>query len=195
MPQVETPVVAALNHVLRMEAWARERLAPFAGAVVEIRGAPLPVLRIAVAEGGLVAAAQADAPAALVVRLRPEAPAAALRGEEHLMRAVEANGDARLAEAVMHLVRHLRWDFEEDLSRLVGDVAAHRMAQGARALAAWAPEAGRRLAETFAVYAADEAKLVVGREEADSFAADVRQLRDAVERLDARLRRLGPSRG
>ena len=188
---IETPVLAALNHVLRMEAWARERLAPFAGEVIEIQGAPLRPLRVAIAEGGLLGAPPADAQPALVVRLKPEAPSAALRGEEHLMRAVEVSGNARLADAVMHLVRHLRWDFEEDLSRLFGDVAAHRLARGARALAAWAPEAARRLAESLAVYAADEAKLVVGRDEADAFAADVARLRDAVERLEARVRRHG----
>jgi len=30
---------------------------------------------------------------------------------------------------------HLRWDVEEDLSRVVGDIAAHRMAQAGRAAA------------------------------------------------------------
>ena len=187
--RLETPIATALNHVLRMEGWARERLAPFAGDVVELRGAPLPTLRLAIAEGGMVSPAPADAPPALVIRLKPDAPAAALRGEDYLMRAVEVTGNARLADAVMGLVRHLRWDFEEDLSRLFGDVAAHRMAQGLRAFAAWAPDAGRRLAESVAVYAADEARLVVGRHEAHAFAEQVQALRDGIDRLEAKLPR------
>lgn len=186
---LETPLVAALNHVLRSEAWARDRLAPFAGETVEVRPAFLPALRLRIEADGTVAPG-ATGEAALVIRVKPDAPAAALRGEDHLLRAVEVTGSAKLAEAVMGLVRHLRWDFEEDLSRIVGDIAAHRIAGGLRGLAAWAPDAAQRLSESFAAYATDEAKLLLGRPELEDFAADVARLRDAVERLDAKVRRL-----
>ena len=33
----ESPVAAALNHLLEAESWARERLAPFAGETLELR--------------------------------------------------------------------------------------------------------------------------------------------------------------
>ncbi|HYD56413.1 MAG TPA: SCP2 domain-containing protein [Burkholderiales bacterium] len=187
--QLETPLAAALNHVLRTESWARERLAPFAGQTVEVRPAFLPALRLRIEPDGLVAAG--DAAADLVVTIKPDAPAAALKNEDSLLRAVEASGNAKLAEAVMALVRHLRWDYEEDLSRVFGDVVAHRMGEGLRALAAWAPDMAQRFSESFAAYATDEAKLVVGRPEHERFAADVSALRDAVERLEARVRRRG----
>jgi ubiquinone biosynthesis protein UbiJ len=189
--QLETPVVATLNHVLRRETWARERLAPFAGEGIEVRAPLLPSLRFRIEEGGGLSAAPAGATASLTVSIRSDAPAAALKGEDHLLRSVEVTGNARLAEAVMGLVRHLRWDFEEDLSRVFGDVLAHRMAEGVRALGSWAPDAGARLAESFAAYATDEAKLLLGRPELREFAAEVGELRDAVERLEARLRRRG----
>lgn len=189
--QLETPVVAALNHVLEREAWARERLAPFTGEGIEIRAPLLPSLRFAIEDGGRLCAAPAGAVPSLTVRIGSDAPAAALRGQDHLLRSVEVTGNARLAEAVMGLVRHLRWDFEEDLSRMFGDVLAHRMAEGLRALGGWAPDAAARLAESLAAYATDEAKLLLGRAELDAFAAEVGELRDAVERLDARVRRRG----
>ena len=107
------------------------------------------------------------------------------------MRAVDVSGDARLAAEVRWLVRHLRWDVEEDLSRLVGDVAAHRLAQGARDLLAWHSDALARLAEAFADYVTEENRMVVARAEHESFAAAVSRLRDAVERLEKRIGRLG----
>jgi ubiquinone biosynthesis protein UbiJ len=185
------PVTFALNHVLRQQAWARERLAPFAGETVEVRGAFLPSLRLTIDEHGLVKEASKEEEPSLVVTLKPEAAAALARGEEHFLRAVEVSGNARLADEVMALARHLRWDFEEDLSRLVGDAAAHRLAEGLRAFAAWQADAARRLAGAFAEYATEEANLLARRGEFDSLARDTAVLRDAVERLEQRMRRLG----
>ncbi len=188
---IEKPFVAALNHLLAAEPWAREKLAPFAGEIVEVHAAPFPALRLAVQDGGLLGAATGDAPAALVITLKPDAPAALLRGGEHFMHAVEVSGNAKLADAVMLLVRNLRWDYEEDLSRVVGDVAAHRLADAARGFAAWQKDAAERLAEAFADYATEESRLLVRRAELDALAGAAARLRDGVERLEQRIRRLG----
>jgi ubiquinone biosynthesis protein UbiJ len=184
-------IVPALNHLLRQQAWARARLAPFAGEIVEIAAGPLPRIKLAIAADGLVGAAPPEAAASLLVTLKPEAPAAFARGEEHFLRAVEVSGNARLATEVMALARELRWDFEEDLSRLVGDVAAHRAAEGLRALAGWQRDTLRRLAEGFADYAAQETRLLVARAELDALARGTSELRDGLERLEQRMRRLG----
>ena len=186
-----TPAVAfcfAFNHLLHAEPWARERLAPFAGESVEVTAAPLPPLRFTIQPGGSVSAG-GSAPS-LVINLKPEILAALARGEEHALRAVEVTGNARLAAEVMQLARHLRWDFEEDLSRLVGDVAAHRIADAARAFAAWHVDAAARLAAAAADYATDESGLLVRRAELDAHAAALQALRDAIERLDKRVSRL-----
>ncbi len=187
----QNPFTLALNHLLRQQPWARERLAPFAGQTVELRGALLPPLRLTIEEGGLVCGASAEAAPGLVVVLKPDAPAALARGEEHFLRSVEVSGNAKLADEVMALARHLRWDFEEDLSRLVGDLAAHRLAQGLRALAAWQADAARRLAGALADYAIDEARLVVSGAELQALSRGTAALRDALDRLEQRMRHLG----
>jgi ubiquinone biosynthesis accessory factor UbiJ len=43
-------------------------------------------------------------------------------------------GDVQLAAEVNWLVDNVRWDVEEDLSRLVGDVPAHAIGDAGRAL-------------------------------------------------------------
>ncbi len=187
----QNPFTLALNHLLRQQPWAAGRLAAFAGETIELRGAPLPPLKIAVEEGGLVSAGGADAVASLVITLKPDAPFAAARGEEHLLRAVEVSGNARLADEVRALVRHLRWDFEEDLSRLVGDVAAHRLAGALRSFAAWQADAAKRLAGAAADYAAGDARLLASRAELEALSRGTAELRDALDRLDQRMRRLG----
>ena len=46
--------------------------------------------------------------------------------------AVRVEGDVQLAADVNWLVDHLRWDIEEDLSRVIGDAPAHALARAAR---------------------------------------------------------------
>jgi ubiquinone biosynthesis accessory factor UbiJ len=186
----ESPFAAALNHLLDAEPWARERLLPFAGEVLELRAPPLPALRFAVAADGRLAPAAADAIASLVITAGPGAPAAAMQGEEQLLRAVDVSGNARLASEVMFLFRHLRWDGEEAAARIVGDVAAHRLAGFARGVAAWHADAARRVAESLVEYATEEKRVLVTRGELDEVAASHARLRDGLERLEKRIDRI-----
>jgi ubiquinone biosynthesis protein UbiJ len=177
-----------LNRLLAAEPWARERLAPFAGEALELRAPPLPALRFSILEGGAVQAS--DAQPGLVMTLKPDLLAALARGEEHALRAVAVEGDARLAAEVLVLARHLRWDAEEDLSRFVGDIAAHRIAEAGRALAAWHLDAAQRLVAAFVDYATEEKHFLARRAELDELAQALARLRDATARLEKRLERL-----
>ncbi|HVP08338.1 MAG TPA: sterol-binding protein [Burkholderiales bacterium] len=186
----ESPFAAGLNRLLESEAWARERLAPFAGEVIELRAPPLPALRLAIAADGRLAPAAPEAAGALVIAAGPGALAAAVQGEEQLLRVLEVTGNARLASEVMFLFRHLRWDAEEELSRWVGDIAAHRLAGVARRAAAWHADAARRVAGSLVEYAAEEGGLLVRRGELAGLAAAQARLRDGLERLEKRIARL-----
>ena len=105
------------------------------------------------------------------------------------MRAVKVSGNDRLAEEILVLLRHLRWDFEEDLSRVFGDALARRLVGGARDLATWQAEAARRLAENVVEYAVEERGLLIARPEFDAFATEVARLRDDLARLQQRIER------
>jgi len=187
MATLETPLVAAINRVLEAEGWARERLAPFAGEGVELRAPPLPALRFGIVEGGWLA--EGGTPT-LTLTFTAESLPALARGEEHFMRTVGIEGNDGLAQVLLHLVRHLRWDVEEDLSRVMGDAAAHRIAALARDFAGWQVDAVRRLAAGFMEYAQEEARLLAPREGFEALAADAARLRDALERLEKRIERL-----
>src|SRR4051812_7122306 len=189
MGMFDQGAATALNHLLAREDWARNKLAPFAGEVVELRLPPMPALRLAITQGGLAATAEAGAETTLTLSGKPGLLAALSKGEEHVMRAVEISGNARLATEILELLRYLRWDVEEDLSRVVGDVVAHRVVGTARQFAAWQADAGRRLAENVMEYAIEERRLVVAREEFDAFAAEVAALRDDLDRLQQRVER------
>jgi ubiquinone biosynthesis protein UbiJ len=188
---LESPLARALNHLLEAESWARARLAPFAGETLALQAPLVPELRFVILDDGRLAPGSGvQSGESLTLRVRPEAVAAAARGEEHLLRAIDISGNARLASELMFLVRHLRWDVEEDLSRLIGDVAARRVVSAAREVAAWHQDAARRLTENLVEYAVEEKGLLARREDLASLAAAQAQLRDALDRLEARVARL-----
>jgi ubiquinone biosynthesis protein UbiJ len=172
----EAPFIAALNHLLEKESWARDRLAAHAGAVVELDAAPLPALRVAIGATGLAASAPPDARPALVVRLGP--------GRADWI------GDEPLGETARFVARHLRWDVEEDLSRLTGDIAARRIVQAGRELAAWQRDAATRMAESVADYLAQEKRILVDRTELERLAREREALERRLEELERRARLL-----
>lgn len=188
------PVVAFLNHLLEPAPWARDRLAPFAGRTWRVELAPLPDLSLVVRENGMLDASDAPEPH-LVVTLTPAALPALARRDETVIREMTFTGDAELAAALQYLARHLEWDVEEDLSRVVGDVAAHRIAGGARDFVAWQKEAAIRLGQNFAEYLTEEAGVIAPQAEVAGFARAVDDLRDAVERLEKRIAHLEQSKG
>ncbi len=104
-------------------------------------------------------------------------------------------GDTEFAGEIAFLAQHLHWDVEEDLSKVVGDAAAHRAVSVARDAAAWGKDASERLAAGAAEYWTEEDPLIASRVKIEQFVAGVSELRDAVERLDKRIEHLEKGSG
>jgi ubiquinone biosynthesis protein UbiJ len=187
---VERGAVAGLNHLLSQQPWALERLRAFAGQGVEIRCPPFPELHLRISDSGLVDRAEGEETSELVVELKPGALPLLLARDEKARSQIEIRGPADLAGAVDDLFRGLSWDFEEDLSKVLGDVLAHRLASGGKAVAAWQREALVRLAENFAEYWTEERPLLARPGEAAEFRREVEALRDASARLEGRIEQL-----
>ena len=181
------PGIFALNHLLNAEAWARDKLKPYAGQCVEFRSPPLPALRLDILDSGLVRGAAQDAVPNLVVTIGASALPASLRGEDALMREIGIEGNADLAGTVQYLFRHLRWDLAEDLSKVFGDVLAQRMVTEGRRFAAWNREAAEKLAQNFAEYWIEEQPLLARPADVRQFLTDADQLRDDLARLEKRI--------
>jgi ubiquinone biosynthesis protein UbiJ len=187
--------VAAINHLLDQAVWAREKLHAFAGQCVRIElstfSAPLTCLLQIADDGRLMPpAAGEDSEVAVSIALPPNAPWLLLQGQEALLRAVRISGSAEFAETLGYVIRHLRWDAEEDLARAMGDIAAHRLVGGVSALAAWQRDKLRSVAENIGEYLTEERPLIVRRLASADFSVAVAALQRDVERLEQRLQQL-----
>ena len=78
-------------------------------------------------------------------------------------------------------------DPEEELSTVIGDVAAHGVGEFVRGLGAWGRQAGLTMEQNVGEYLQEERQAVPGRHEVDTFRKDVNTLRDDVARFEARL--------
>ena len=125
-------LVLFLNHVLMQEPAATERMAKQSGQVARIQWRSM-ALALQVTPAGLFDLAPEDAEAHLRLEVTQTSPLqlaqTALRGAKP---AVRIEGDVRLAADLQWLADNVRWDVEEDLARVIGDVPAHTLASIAR---------------------------------------------------------------
>lgn len=184
---LDLAALQAFNHLISAAPWASRRLAPFAGKRARLVLGTIP-LEFRIAPDGTFESLGTGAPDVDIV-LPASAPLALLQGQgrEAMMRGAQITGAADFAEALGFVLRHLEWDAEEDLSRLVGDIAARRLAAGASGFAAAQAEAVRRLADNIAEYLRYEQPVGMLPQDDARFAAENKALSDRAAALAQRI--------
>ena len=127
--EVRGRIVLLLNHVLMQEPEATSRLARQKGRVVLINWRFID-LKLIATPAGLLDVADENATPDLTLGLTQESPLdiamALLKGDKPTVR---IEGDVQLAAEVNWLAEHVRWDIEDDLARIVGDIPARTLTQ------------------------------------------------------------------
>jgi len=189
-----TPLESVLNRNIADSSTARALCRRLQGKVLSVRFSNVPFgisfrsdgerMSLDTSAAEMANATLTGTPFSLMQLASPK-PEAALRSG-----AVHIEGDAEVAQTFSELLKHARPDLEEELSRVIGDVAAHQVGNVARSALSF----GKRAADTFALnvaeYLTEEGRDLPTRVEADEFNAGVDKLRDDVERLEARLAQL-----
>lgn len=132
----------------------------------------------------------AGSPFALLVLARNGGPGGSRGPGRPTGAAATITGDAEVANLYRQLFVAARPDFEEELSRLVGDLPARRLSQFAAHTAGWLRRTHRTVGENIAEYLQEESRDLVNRYELDEFLRGVDTAREAVDRVEARLSRL-----
>jgi ubiquinone biosynthesis protein UbiJ len=118
---------------------------------------------------------------ALLQMLKSGAPTAQTR------LSVQVRGDAEIANLYRDLFAAARPDLEEELSRWVGDLPARHLSQLAKSVRTWARRARRTAGENIAEYLQEEGRDLITKTELEEFLRGVDQVRDSVDRIEARL--------
>ena len=184
----------AINHVLKGEDWAVQRLRAFAGQSLRLELGRLEVPLQIGDSGLLVAQSASDSSVALqptvTITLPADAPARLLVDAASLGGRVRVSGSAELAESLNFIFKNLRWDAEHDLARVVGDIAARRLVDGGRQLARWQAAQLSNMASNVVDFFTTEQATLVQRSEMTEFAASVMATRAALAHLESRIAKL-----
>jgi len=153
-------------------------------ALIESTGSTLKLLHLAPAAGDPAAHADATiigAPLSLLALTGDDPQAVIRRGDARI------EGDAEIAQQFRELGLLLRPDLESGIARLLGRSGAHIAMRGLRAAADWTRTAAWTQVRNTAEYLAHESGDLVSRPEAEHYLRGVEQLREQLDRLEARL--------
>jgi len=178
---------AIANRVLEREAWARQRLAAFAGRVFVIAVGPV-ATAFRVGTTGLVeTTSRAEHTPDLTLTLSPLVLPSFLADPLRWDTLVSADGDPALAATLKELAQTLPWFVEQAFAKALGPIVGQRVADAGRHLLAFPEYAANRVGASVAGYARDESGLLARGDDARAFAADVAAVASRVDTLALRL--------
>jgi ubiquinone biosynthesis accessory factor UbiJ len=182
-----------VNHVLSGESWASAELARHAGKIILLK-LPVGDLCFEITPAGLLAVSEDSDASALVLELSAKA-LSGLAGSsgtlrEQAFKAVKITGDADLAQLLGRLVSQVRWEYEEDLARLVGDAPANFAVRQGKKFVSASKSAASDFVDNVVEYVTEERKVLLNQRDFIIHKNSLNELRDAVDRMDKRIQLL-----
>lgn len=184
------------NRVLRLDPDNLKRLGDFEGKIIALApvSAPIPTLYMRPSAEGFDLLTDYDGDADVTLRgtLSTFMRLAAGGSAAELMTTTELaiEGDLDLGRRFQRFLIGLHIDWEEQAARVIGDIAAHKLGNVMRDLAAWRRHATQTLSADIAEYLQEESRMLAPSTRVDAFLRSVDQLRADADRLEARLRHL-----
>ena len=193
------PVQRMLDAGVRYSTTAEALCAQLEGKSLQIQPGPTAWAVYFIAEKGRLRLlpGQIDTPDAVISGSVANLARLAAADPEQVIREgkVRISGNAEVAEEFRALLDMVRPDWEEELSRLIGDPLAHSAGRAVRELRGWARGVRSSLGRSLAEYLTEESRDVAGAYELQEFCADVDALARDVDRAEAQLKQLKQQHG
>jgi len=179
--------LAPFNHFLPSKSWAGKRLQPYVGKTVRLCISSFFNIVLTVQTSGELSAAMSSATVDTTITLTPGLLSRLLAHDEEAYRKISISGDSVFAEELLCISKNLHWDVEQDLSRIMGDILAHRVVRISKDLKQWHNKTIRNLSETLVEYWMEEQPLLAKSVCVHEFISEVGALKDDVEQLEKRV--------
>ena len=186
-----------LQHLTNQNNWSRPHLQPFAGKVVQFNFTLIKVNLLILEDGSLAIAGDSynnknSAPEANI-HVPPSLALRLIANDENAKIQIKIDGDTHLATEISKVLQNMRWDMEEDLSKLTGDIAAHKMGEITRKTLSEAKKQTISLAEMLSEYWQEEQPLLAKKRHVEQFNMQVDTIKSDVARFEKRLNKLAKS--
>lgn len=183
-----------LNALLRREDWARNRLMAYSGKTVRLALGRTTVSLSITHDGFLQSsdpAVQADVILTMPDDKLPSLPSLLASGDlNQVSGLIHVQGEAGLANVVSELARSLRWDYEDDLARLLGDGPALRLIDLSRRLFQGARSTGDKLLANTSEFLVQESGLLASQAARQQWVGQLNVLSARLDSLGKRVSRL-----
>jgi ubiquinone biosynthesis accessory factor UbiJ len=179
-----------INHVLAAETWALSELEKHSGKTMLLK-LPLGDLGFEISATGFLKGLQeANQPSlTLEVSTKVLSDLASSSGNlrKKAFKAVKITGDADLAQLLGRLAGQLRWEYEEDLARLIGDAPAHFAVRQGKKLLSSSKSAAADLLDNVVEYVSEERKVLLNKRDFMTYKSALNDLRESVDRIEKRI--------
>ncbi len=178
-----------LQHLISQNSWASNLLQPFAGKSIQINVSFVSTSLVILENGNLAMAGETNIPDA-TVSIPPSLLLRLLAKDEAANRQVNIDGDTHLVTELAKVFSNMRWDFEDDLSNLIGDIPANKIGTFARDAANSVKETSKNLIEMLSEYWQEEMPLIAKKRHVEQFNTQVDTLSADVARFEKTLAKL-----
>lgn len=178
-----------LQHLTAQNAWSASILKPHAGKSVLIDFALFHTALVILENGNLASEGETNI-ADTTVTIPPSLLPRLLAKDESAKLKIQIEGDTELGTTLAKVFAEMRWDYEDDLSKLLGDVPAFKISEAARHTSRTIKQTAINLAEMLSEYWQEEQPTLAKKRHIEQFNNDVDNLRADVERMEKRLNRL-----
>ncbi len=188
-------IEAAINHYIHLDRDGENKLAALTNkvVVVELQGTGL-IFCLYFGEGSVFVLPECDREPDCRMMGTPLAMARLGLGSKTtgalFSSDVVIEGDMEVGRAVQQFLDELEIDWEEQLSKYVGDVVAHQVGRAVREAFSWGKKATETLLQDGVEYLQEESRELPHPVEIEMFVSEVDALRSDVDRLSARVARL-----
>jgi ubiquinone biosynthesis protein UbiJ len=178
-----------LQHITQQNSWSRPYLTPFSGKVLQFDFSILKTHFI-ILEDGSFSLAGDTAIADAVIYIPPSLALRLMVQDESAKLQIKIDGDTHLATELSKILQQMRWDIEEDLSHLVGDIAANKLVSGGQKLAQETKTQTINLAEMLSEYWQEEKLVIAKKWQVEQFVQEVDSLKSDIARFEKKLQKI-----
>ncbi len=181
-----------LQHITNQNNWSRQHLIAFTGKVVQFNIALIKT-KVLILEDGSLGIATSHAEADATIHIPPSLALRLLAKDEAAKMLIKIKGDTHLASELGKILQHMRWDITEDLSKVVGDIPAEKIATISKKTLAATKKQAINITEMLTEFWQEEKPVLAKKWQVEQFNTDVDTLRSDFTRLEKRVTKLKQS--
>ncbi|HSR02527.1 MAG TPA: SCP2 sterol-binding domain-containing protein [Methylophilaceae bacterium] len=181
-----------LQHLTNQNSWSRKYLLPFAGKVLQFNILPIKT-KLIILEDGSLGIPPDHATSDAIIHIPPSLAIRLMANDESAKMEIRIDGDSHLATEVTKVLQYVRWDVEDDLSKVVGDISSNKVVTMAKESAQAVKNQATNLTEMLIEFWQEEKPILAKQWQVNQFNTDVDSLHSDMNRLEKRLNKLKKS--